>query len=64
MAIRGVNFAINGIKMTAPDSATWPPTVIGLSLDGTQKRSPYRIHEWNKQVAGDCHLDWFDYDNA
>jgi hypothetical protein len=64
MAIRGVAFAINGVGVTCPDSATWPPTVIGQSLNGTQRRSPYRIHEWSKQVAGPCHLDWFDYDNT
>jgi hypothetical protein len=64
VAIKGVAYAINGTGVTPPDSATWPPTVIGQDLNSLQKRSPYRIHEWSKQVAGPCHLDWFDYDNT
>ena len=64
MAVSGVAYAINGIGVTCPDDALWSPTVIGQSLNGTQKRSPYRIHEWSKQVSGPCHLDWFDFDNT
>lgn len=64
MAIRGVAYAINGAGVTPPDAATWPPTVIGESLNGEQKRSPYRTHEWSKQVSGPCHLDWFAFDNT
>lgn len=60
----GIVYALNGVDVTAPDEETWSNKVIGESLSGTERRSPYRILEWTKRVAGECHLDWFDYDNS
>lgn len=60
----GIEYALNGTPVTAPDEEAWSNVVIGESLEGTERRSPYRILEWTKRVAGPCHLDWFDYDNT
>lgn len=64
MSTKGVWYSINGNKTTSPDEATWPPIVIGTALSGLQKRSPYRYHEWHRQLTDTCDLDWFAYDNT
>ncbi len=61
---QGQAFMINNVIVTTPDEEVWNPVVIGEALSGTQRRSPYNILEWRKQVADSCHLDWFDYDNT
>ena len=60
---QGIQFAINDVIVTAPDEDVWLNVSIGDALAGTERRSPYKLLEWRKQVAGPCHLDWFDYDN-
>jgi len=60
---KGVKFAINGVVVTAPDEDVPLNIVLGDALAGTECRSPYKVLEWRKQIAGPCHLDWFDYDN-
>lgn len=60
----GIYYRINGQEVTAPDEEVWSPIVIGTSLAGEQKRSPYWRLEWRKTVADVCRLDWFDYDNT
>jgi hypothetical protein len=60
----GVVFSINGVGVTAPDEEVWTPISVGVALTGRQKRSPYYRLEWTKQVADDCRLDWFDYDDT
>jgi len=64
VAARGNVYAINGLIVTTPDEEVWTPHVMGDALTGRQKRSPYRILEWRKQVADRCLLDWFSYDNT
>lgn len=57
-------YAINGKRVTAPDEEAWQNIVLGDSNSGGENRSPYKILEWRKRVAGRCNLDWFDYDNT
>ena len=59
----GVKFAINSVVVAAPDEDVWMNVVLGDALAGTERRSPYKVLEWRKQIAGPCDLDWFDYDN-
>jgi hypothetical protein len=64
MASGGQHFMINNLVVTTPDEEVWSPILIGDALSGTQRRSPYQILEWRKQVADRCRLDWFDFDNT
>ncbi len=61
---KGIWYKINGEGVTTPDEEVWTPVVIGTSLSGTQKRSPYWQLEWRKQVADACDVDWWEYDNT
>ena len=54
---------INGRGVVAPDETTWPIISLGDALNGLQRRSPYRVHEWRKQVEEECGLDWYAFDN-
>lgn len=58
------SYAINGALVTTPDEEVWTPLSPGNDLNGLQKRSPFYQLEWRKQVASQCHLDWFTYDNT
>lgn len=64
MASYGITYAINDTVVTAPDEEVWSESVIGIDLNGLQKRSCYKRLEWRKSVASPCYLDWFDYDNT
>lgn len=64
MSLPGVAYAINGIRVTAPDEEVWTPIVMGIGLRGQQKRSTYWQLEWRKTVGNSCYLDWMDYDNS
>lgn len=59
----GIQYAINGNGVTAPDEEAWSNIVVGDALSGQERRSPFKQLEWRKQVAGPCYLDWYDYDN-
>ena len=66
---RGAAFGINGAAVIAPDEYNWEEHVIGTSLSASQKRSPWRVMRWTKQVAGADDVDgdsrdWFSYDNV
>lgn len=60
----GIEYALNANAVTPPDEEAWSNVVVGESLVGDERRSPFRVLEWMKRVAGPCHLDWFDYDNT
>ena len=60
----GIVYSINGNSVQAPDEEVWGNIVMGTSLTGRQKRSPYRQLEWRKVITDACRLDWFDYDNT
>lgn len=64
--MRGRDYAINDVPVTAPDEETWMPIVIGEALTALQRRSPYKRLEWIKHVGTDDrgNLDWWDYDNS
>ena len=64
MTVKEVAYAINGTGVTTPDEEVWTPVVVGTSLSGTQKRSPYWQLEWRKQVLDRCDVDWWPYDNT
>lgn len=60
----GNYFMLNGQGVTAPDDVDWPHINIGEALDGLQRRSPYRVCTWDKNVDPGCAMDWFDFDNT
>lgn len=55
--------AINGQQVTSPDEEVWQDINLGDAGDGLERRSPYKVLEWRKRVAGPCNLDWFEFDN-
>ena len=61
---RGMVFAINDQVVSCPDEDTLSPIVIGEATSGLQKRSPYRLLTWRKNIGGRCDMDWFDHDNT
>ena len=57
-------YMLNGVTVTAPDEEAWTPIVSGVAVSGHQKRSPYWMLEWRKQVVAPCSLEWKEYDNT
>lgn len=63
--IYGTFFRINDQEVPCPDQEAWSDVVIGQSLDGTQKRSPWKRLEWTKRVDNPCdQFEWFAWDNT